>query len=253
MPFSIIIPTLNEAQYIGKLLTSLKAQTVKDLQVIVVDGGSTDGTPNIARSMGAEVFTLNGSLEFAARNYGAEHSDDSTLIFTCADAIFPPGSLEKIESYLRKDQYLMAITGPDIPYDGSLGLKILYCTYNFFRLISARLPFPLKSFSTSTNFLAMRREAFTQIGGFPPNDVNADGLMGRSLARRYHTLFDNHVRVYISARRAERCGLVRFTYHYFYVLENFLPTISRQAWFKRLKSGSLRNHRELHTKLPTSN
>ncbi len=246
MPFSIIIPTLNEAEYIGKLLGSLRAQTVKDLQVIVVDGGSTDGTPNIARSFGAEVFTLNGSLEFAARNYGADQSNDSVLIFTCADALFPPGSLGKIELQLRKDQHLMALTGPDIPYDGSLSLKILYCAYNLLRLLSTRLPFPLRSFSTSTNFLAIRREAFIQIGGFPLNDVNADGLMGRSLSRSYRTRFDSHIIVYISARRARVEGIPRFVLHYAYVLENFVPGLSKQSWFTSLKFWRLRKHREMH-------
>ena len=247
MPFSIIIPTLNEAEYIGKLLGSLRAQTVKDLQVIVVDGGSTDGTPNIARSLGAEVFTLKGALEFAARNYGAEQSNkNSLLIFTCADALFPPGSLGKIESELRKDQRLMALTGPDIPYDGSLSLKIVYCAYNLLRLLSTRLSFPPRSFSTSTNFLAMRREAFIQIGGFPLNDVNADGLMGRSLCRAFRTRFDRHIIVYISARRAKIEGIPRFALHYTYVLENFVPGLSKQSWFMSLKFRRLRKHREMH-------
>ena len=246
MPFSIIIPTLNEAEYIGKLLGSLRAQTVKDFQVIVVDGGSTDGTPNIARLLGAEVFTLKGALEFAARNYGAEQASDSMLIFTCADALFPPGSIGKIESQLSEDQRLMALTGPDIPYDGSVSLKIVYCAYNLLRLLSTRLPFPLKSFSTSTNFLAMRREAFIQIGGFPLNDVNADGLMGRSLSRAYRTRFDRHIIVYISARRAKAEGMPRFVLHYLYVLENFVPGLSKQSWFMSLKLLRLRKHREIH-------
>jgi glycosyltransferase involved in cell wall biosynthesis len=51
---SVIIPTHNEAQAIGRVLADLPSNLVTE--VIVVDSNSTDGTPNIARSMGAKVI-----------------------------------------------------------------------------------------------------------------------------------------------------------------------------------------------------
>jgi len=51
---SVIIPTHNEAQAIGRVLADLPSDSVT--QVIVVDSNSTDGTPDLARSLGAEVI-----------------------------------------------------------------------------------------------------------------------------------------------------------------------------------------------------
>jgi glycosyltransferase involved in cell wall biosynthesis len=51
---SVIIPTHNEAQAIGRVLADLPSSLVTE--VIVVDSNSTDGTPDLARSLGAEVI-----------------------------------------------------------------------------------------------------------------------------------------------------------------------------------------------------
>src|SRR6516225_1292154 len=51
---SVIIPTHNEAQAIGRVLADLPARLITE--VIVVDSNSTDGTPDLARKMGARVI-----------------------------------------------------------------------------------------------------------------------------------------------------------------------------------------------------
>ncbi len=245
--FSIIVPTLNERVYISRLLESLNQQSMNSIEVIVVDGGSHDGTASIAKSLGARVIMLEGSSEFEARNYAAAHSNASILIFSCADVVFPVDSLRAVYERFENDVDLAALTGPGLPYDGGPGLQVTYRFYNAFRSLSSRLPHPVKAFSTSTNFLAVRKQAFRALGGFDPNDVNADGLIGRHLAKRYRTRFDDRAIVYISARRAIGWGLARFALHYLYVVENFIPPVSRHSWFKSLKSKSRQNHTDIHT------
>jgi len=51
---SVIVPAFNAANFLGDALSSLRAQTVADIEIIVVDDGSTDGTSAIARSHAAE-------------------------------------------------------------------------------------------------------------------------------------------------------------------------------------------------------
>jgi glycosyltransferase involved in cell wall biosynthesis len=246
MKVSVIIPTLNEAELIPSLLSSLRNQTSRDFETLVVDGGSSDSTVPIAESFGAEVFALPASPEFTARNYGADQASFPLLLFTCADAIFPADLLERVNMIFARNQDLTALTGPDIPYDGGPLLRFEYAFYNILRLIFSRLPRPVLRFSTSTNLLVVRREAFENIGRFHPGDVNADGLLGRTLATRYRVLFDDNIRVYVSARRARKWGITRFSRHYLYVLENFIPKLSEQHWFSILKSRSSLSHGQIH-------
>jgi glycosyltransferase involved in cell wall biosynthesis len=249
---SIIVPTLNEAEHIGRLLASLRSQLSVNSEVILVDGGSQDSTVKTAQSLGAKVFVLEGAREWEARNYGVAQSKGTVLMFTSADVVFPPDSLKFVLQHFRENLSLAALTGPDFPYDGGPTLLFIYSLYNTVRFLSSKLPYPHKTFSSSTNFLVVRRGIFSEVGGFKITDGNADGMMGRYLVRRYQTVFDNRVPVYISARRAKSWGIVRFTRHYLYVLENFFPWISRKHWFKNLKSKSTKSHSEIHGKPPAS-
>ena len=247
--FSVIAPTLNESPHIRLLLSSLRAQSTNNFETIVVDGGSQDDTARIAESLGARTIILAASKEFEARNFGATLAKGAVLVFTCADAALSPTSLEHVWNLLRDNSGVVAITGPDVPYDGTPSLRFIYAGYNLVRLVFSKLPYPLRAFSTSTNFLAVRREAFQRSGGFRTDDINADGLMGRSLASFYGTIFDNSIIVYVSARRAMKFGIFSFVHHYLYVLENFLPGLSGRGWFERLKAESLNKHKKLHIAL----
>jgi glycosyltransferase involved in cell wall biosynthesis len=246
--FSIIVPTLNEEESIGQFLKSIRSQSLTNVEIILVDGGSQDGTAELARSLGAEVFVLRSSGEFEARNYAVLRAKAPILIFSCADVIFPSSSLLMVRDRFRRDSDLVALTGPAIPYDGGTSLRFIYGAYNVIRFLFSKIPNPLRAFSSSTNFLVVRRAVFVKTGGFKVDDVNADGMMGAFLVKRYPVSFDNDVPVFISGRRASKWGIARFGLHYLYVLENFFPRISGQEWFKRIKISSRKNHREIHTK-----
>ena len=74
MNCSLVIRAYNESQHLGRLLEGIAHQTVKDVEVILVDSGSTDSTVAIAESHGARVvhirpeeFTFGRSLNFGVR------------------------------------------------------------------------------------------------------------------------------------------------------------------------------------------
>jgi glycosyltransferase involved in cell wall biosynthesis len=245
---SIIVPTLNEERYIAGLLRSINAQRSEsiDIEVIVIDGGSMDRTIEIARNLGARVIVYRGLGEFASRNLGAEEAAGDILVFTCADVIFPTSLLRDVAESFRRDPALIALSGPGIPYDAPLTGHLLYGFYNTFRLLLGKLPRPLKRFSTSTNFLAVRRSAFFDAGAFDPDDVNADGLMGAKLSRMGKVKFSPKTYVYISTRRLRSMGLANFFLHYLYVLENFFP-LSNSGLIRRRKVVSRLVHGKLHS------
>ena len=83
---SIVIRAYNEARHIGKLLKGIQQQTIKDVQVILVDSGSTDGTAEIAQKMGAEVVSINPRDFTFGRslNLGIEHARADRIVIASA-------------------------------------------------------------------------------------------------------------------------------------------------------------------------
>ena len=55
---SVVIRAYNEQKHLGRLLDGLRQQTCRDLQVILVDSGSTDATVDLAQQAGAEVVRI---------------------------------------------------------------------------------------------------------------------------------------------------------------------------------------------------
>lgn len=79
MNCSIVIRAYNEGVHIGRLLEGIRHQTIKDVEIILVDSGSTDGTVPVAESFGAKVvrirpdeFTFGRSLNFGIKSATCE-------------------------------------------------------------------------------------------------------------------------------------------------------------------------------------
>ena len=86
MNCSIIIRAYNEEKYIGRLLEGLKQQTLKEVEIILVDSGSTDQTISIAESCGARIVRI-PSAEFtfwgAAKRRGNLSSLPARMYILC--------------------------------------------------------------------------------------------------------------------------------------------------------------------------
>jgi len=97
---SVVIPAHNEATLIPRVIRTVLAQRPADteLEVIVADDGSTDGTPAAARSAGAVVLELAGAggNPAAARNRGAAATTGDPIVFLDADCIPAEGWLAAI-------------------------------------------------------------------------------------------------------------------------------------------------------------
>ena len=98
-PISLVIPMYNEARHIGRtLLAARKAAEAAALEceLIVVDNGSDDQGPNIARQFGAQVLELPGLLIGALRNRGAAMATGEWLGFIDADIEMPEDWLTRL-------------------------------------------------------------------------------------------------------------------------------------------------------------
>ena len=96
---SVIIPVYNGEKYIKQCLKSVIRQTLKDIEIIIVDDGSTDKTPSILRSFAKKdkrirVFTQQNGGGGAARNTGLKYATGEYLSILDADDFFETNMLE---------------------------------------------------------------------------------------------------------------------------------------------------------------
>jgi GT2 family glycosyltransferase len=123
MTIAVIIPVFNSSILLGDTLLALSLSTRSPDELIVVDDGCTDESPNIAKLFGARVVAMpNNQGPAASRNYAALLSQSDLLIFLDADTCVHPNTLQQMEAHLLADPTLTAVIGSydDAPRDPSL-------------------------------------------------------------------------------------------------------------------------------------
>ncbi|MDP1709452.1 MAG: glycosyltransferase family A protein [Candidatus Komeilibacteria bacterium] len=111
MEISVIIPVYNQARAIKKCLAAIFSQTFKDLEVIIVNDGSTDNLRAVLRpyETRAKIFHQTNGGAPAARNFGLAQSQGRYVIFCDADIVMKPDMLEKMYRLLeRKNAFAYA-------------------------------------------------------------------------------------------------------------------------------------------------
>jgi len=93
---SLVIPVRNEAKRIATCLAAIKAQTLPPIEVILVDGHSTDKTVEIAKTFGVRVFFEEDRTRAGACQVGVEAAVGDYVAFTDADCLPDPGWLESL-------------------------------------------------------------------------------------------------------------------------------------------------------------
>jgi len=99
---SIITPVYNCQSYIGEAIKSVLSQTYDDWELIIVDDGSTDNTPEVVSIYQDEIIYLrqSNSGEGAARNAGLSIAKGDYLLFLDADDLLLPNNLETLSTFL---------------------------------------------------------------------------------------------------------------------------------------------------------
>lgn len=98
---SVIVPVYNVENYIYDMLTSVQEQTFKDFEVIMVDDGSTDDSPQIAGEFAArdgrfKYFRQENAGVSLARNFGIREASGDYMVFYDPDDLIPGRALEKM-------------------------------------------------------------------------------------------------------------------------------------------------------------
>jgi glycosyltransferase involved in cell wall biosynthesis len=101
---SVIIPTYNRWPLVAEAVDSVLAQSFQDIEIIVVDDGSTDGTTNrLAKFDGRlRLFTTTGRGVAAARNFGVSQAQGCYVAFLDSDDLWLPGKVETQIAFLDR-------------------------------------------------------------------------------------------------------------------------------------------------------
>lgn len=180
---SVVITTKNEEKNIENCLQSIRSQTFKNIELIVVDNFSEDKTAELSKKCAAKVY-FKGNERSAQRNYGAKVARGEYLIYLDADMILSPTVIEECVAKCKCDN-VDALYVPERIVGDGFWIKVR----DFER-----------SFYTGTVIDAVRfvrRDLFLQVGGFDetlvgPEDWDFDrkirkiGRTGVAIVPLYH-------------------------------------------------------------------
>ncbi len=206
---SIIIPTLNEEDYLPLLLESIKKQDFNDYEIIVADAGSKDKTLEIAKKYGCKVIV--GGLPPKARNNGAEVAKGDILLFLDADTVL-------IDHFLAKSLKEFNFRELDIasfcliPYpEKKLSYFLLNTFYNkVIMTLEKILPY------ASGAAMLIRKETFEKINGYDEDiKLAEDHDLGRRAAKIAKYGVMRSVKVLVSDRRFKKDGWMVIGTKYF--------------------------------------
>lgn len=156
-----------------ELLQSLAQQTCKDMEVIIVEDGSSLPCENIvhryAGKLSLRYYTKENSGPGQTRNFGAEHSQGEFLIFLDSDCVLPPNFLQAVDDELGKRE-CDAWGGPDRAHESFTPVQkaISYSMTSFLTtggIRGCRKQMDKKFYPRSFN-MGIRRSLYRQLGGF---------------------------------------------------------------------------------------
>lgn len=195
---SIVIPVLDEATTIAARLKALAPLRAAGAEVVLVDGGSQDGTLALAaRSVDAAISASRGRAR--QMNAGAAASRGAILLFLHADTTLPPDALSQVRAALSRKPRLW----------GRFDVRILG-VHPLLPMVAALMNrrSRLTGVATGDQAIFVRRDAFQRVGGFPEIPLMEDIALSKALKRLSPPLCLS-AQVSTSGRRWDRNGFWR--------------------------------------------
>jgi glycosyltransferase involved in cell wall biosynthesis len=209
--FSIIIPTLNEQEFLPHLLTDLTSQTNQDFEVTIVDAKSKDNTIKRAAEFNPKLPSLkiiSSSKRNVShqRNLGAKHARANWLIFMDADNRLPSYFLQgiKYKLELKQPQIFTCWIKPDTNFRKDQTFVTLYNLLIEFQK-NTKKPYGLEA------MMGFNKKVFFKLNGFNPELLWSEGseLLSRAAKQGfYYEIFKNPQYQY-SLRRLRKQGTLK--------------------------------------------
>jgi len=193
---SIVVPALDEAPGIADCLGALQGMRTRGHEVIVADGGSRDGTPELARPLADRVIRAPRGRA-PQMNAAARQASGSALLFVHADSRLPPGADSAVLTALAARTWGRF----DVEIEGRHPLLRVVA-----RMMNLRSR--LTGIATGDQAIFVRRDAFEALGGFAEIPLMEDVELSRRLRRSGRPVCLRE-RVSTSGRRWESRGVLR--------------------------------------------
>lgn len=234
---SLVIPAHNEADFLPALLDSVDEARrrycgAQEIEVLVIDNCSTDGTAEIASKRGCTVVREEKRIIAAVRNRGAREARGTVLAFTDADATVHPEVFNAIDRALASGKYVAGATGVKLERV-SPGIAVAY-------MIMVPMVWVT---GMDTGVVFCRKKDFLAIGGYNENlrfgeDVQFLWAMKRLGSPRGQKLARiTSFKSVSSTRKFDRYGdwhyvamLIRFGYWYMFAPKR-MDEFARDYWY----------------------
>ncbi len=197
---SVIVPLLNEAVVAEKLIAQLNELAAE--QIIIVDGGSVDGTQQILQDAGYQVIDSSPGRA-QQMNAGADQATEQMLLFLHADTELPRHYKSEVTKAHAWGRF-------DVSFFGDSSAMELIA---FFINLRSRI----SNVATGDQAIFIDRDIFELIGGFPDLPIMEDVAISKRLRRLYKPR-NSRLKVTTSARRWEQNGV--------------LSTIIKMWWYR---------------------
>ncbi|MCK5235560.1 MAG: TIGR04283 family arsenosugar biosynthesis glycosyltransferase [Deltaproteobacteria bacterium] len=194
---TVIIPTLNEEEFIGEAIKSIAHGDDTNHEVIVSDGGSVDNTRGVAKELGAKVVDAQKGRG-TQMDIGAEGARGEVLVFLHADCRLPEGWYEEVISALSNKK----IVG------GAFSFRLSSSSfYAPFVALGVSIRSRLFGLPFGDQALFLRSESFKELGGFNGLKLMEDVEIIRKLKKHGKIVILDSC-VHVSSRRWGRLGFL---------------------------------------------
>lgn len=178
MKLSIIIPTLNEVDYLKNTITHLMrvAKDPEQIEVIIVDAGSTDGTLESIKHLSCTTFTQPAFIfkKFESLNFGLDKSKGDIVMFLDADTLLP----EKFDNLLLSAMSNSKIVG------GAFEFEFLKRDFSLWVIqMGNRLRYRVDQTYYGDQGVFCRKEVAMKIGGYPKVSLMESAYFCRELKK----------------------------------------------------------------------
>lgn len=234
MFFSVVIPTLNEEENLGICFKSLMAQTYKELEVIVVDGGSQDRTVDMAEHNGFDIIEVEKKRPHdvsAAKNEGARHAKGDILFFLDADMALEPDCFKLLNEEYRNPG-VVGVSCKVLPFEGNGLEHLMYQFNNILVRMANRIGVHEFSYFSCHSYL---KACFQKVGGFREDLLACEDLdLSLRLRQLGRYIVAHGTTLWTSPRRLREWSYPGYVFRYVKYLAQYYLTKHVSDYYEKI-------------------